>query len=146
LLTTIPSRAGKAYLAAERRHTAIAKRSLQAGGHRFDPGTLHLTHVRARRFSTGREAVWQGALHERLWKAHTGWEMIKTSRVIGVIVLGLVLALALPEMNVNSTLSLFIAFAVMLVVVLVLAARQEGQRTKGVRERDEGRASGRGPH
>jgi membrane protein implicated in regulation of membrane protease activity len=72
--------------------------------------------------------------------------MIKTSRVIGIVGLGLFLALVLPELNVNSTLSIFIAFAVMLVVVLVLAARQEGQRTKGVRERDEARASGKDPH
>jgi hypothetical protein len=71
--------------------------------------------------------------------------MIKTSRVIGLIVLGLFLALVLPELNVNRTLSLFIAFAVMLVVVLVLAARQEGRRAKGVRERDEARSSGTGP-
>ena len=66
--------------------------------------------------------------------------------MIGVIVLGTVLTLVLPELNVNSILSVFIAFAVMLVVVLVMAARQEGRRTKGVRERDEARASGKDPH
>jgi hypothetical protein len=70
--------------------------------------------------------------------------MMKTSRVIGVILLGLVIALVLPELNINSTLSVFIAFAVMLVVVSVLAVRQEGLRSRGVREREEARSSGRG--
>ena len=70
--------------------------------------------------------------------------MIKTSRVVGVILLGLVVALFLPALDVNSTLSVFIAFAVMLVVVSVLAARAEGRRSRGAIERDEARSSGEG--
>jgi hypothetical protein len=68
--------------------------------------------------------------------------MIKTSRVVGVILLGLVVAFFLPVFEVNSTLSVFIAFAVMLVVVSVLAARAEGRRGRGAIARDEARASG----
>ena len=68
--------------------------------------------------------------------------MIKTSRVVGVILLGLVVALFLPVFDVNSTLSVFIAFAVMLVVVSVLAARAEGRRSRGAIARDEARAGG----
>jgi hypothetical protein len=70
--------------------------------------------------------------------------MIKTSRVVGVILLGLLIALFLPALDVNSTLSVFIAFAVMLVVVSVLAARAEGRRSRGAIARDEARTSGEG--
>jgi membrane protein implicated in regulation of membrane protease activity len=70
--------------------------------------------------------------------------MIKTSRVVGVIFLGLVVALLLPAFEVNWTLSVFIAFAVMLVVVSVLATRAEGRRSKGAIARDEARTSGGG--
>jgi hypothetical protein len=69
--------------------------------------------------------------------------MIKTSRVVGVILLGLVVALFLPVLDLNSTLSVFIAFAVMLVVVSVLAARAEGRRSRGAIARDEARSSGK---
>jgi membrane protein implicated in regulation of membrane protease activity len=68
--------------------------------------------------------------------------MIKTGRVVGVMLLGLLVAVVLPALNVNSTLSVFIAFAVMLVVVSVLAARQEGRRSRGAIARDEARTSG----
>jgi hypothetical protein len=68
--------------------------------------------------------------------------MIKTSRVVGVIVLGLLIALFLPALDVNSTLSVFIAGAVMLAVVWVLAARAEGRRSRGAIARDESRTSG----
>jgi hypothetical protein len=68
--------------------------------------------------------------------------MIKTSRVVGVMLLGFLVAVALPVLDVNSTLSVFIAFAVMLVIVAVLAARQEGRRSRGAIARDEARASG----
>jgi membrane protein implicated in regulation of membrane protease activity len=70
--------------------------------------------------------------------------MIKTSRVVAVIFLGLVVALLLPAFEVNWTLSVFIAFAVMLVVVSVLATRAEGRRSKGAIARDEARTSGGG--
>ena len=68
--------------------------------------------------------------------------MIKTSRVVGVILVGFLVAVVLPALNVNSTLSVVIAFAAMLVVVAVLAARQEGRRSRGAIARDEARASG----
>jgi hypothetical protein len=67
--------------------------------------------------------------------------MIKTGRVVGVILLGLVVALILPALEVNSTLSVFIAFALMLVVVSVLAARAEGQRSRRAIARDEARTT-----
>jgi hypothetical protein len=67
--------------------------------------------------------------------------MIKTSRVVGVILLGLVVALFLPALDVNSTLSVFISSAVMLVVVSVLAARAEGRRSRGAIARDEARTT-----
>lgn len=68
--------------------------------------------------------------------------MIKTSRVVGVIVLGLLIALFLPALEVGSTLSVFIAGAVMLAVVSVLAMRAEGRRSRGAIARDEARTSG----
>jgi hypothetical protein len=67
---------------------------------------------------------------------------IKTIRVVGVILLGLLIALFLPMIDVNSTLSDFIAFAVMLVGVWVLSARAEGRQRRGAQARDEARASG----
>ncbi len=67
---------------------------------------------------------------------------IKTSRVVGVILLGLLVALFLPMINVNSTLSDFIAFAVMLVGVWVLSEREEGRQRRGRVSRDEARAGG----
>jgi hypothetical protein len=67
---------------------------------------------------------------------------IKTSRVVGVILLGLLVALFLPMINVNSTLSDFIAFAVMLVGVLVLRAQEERLQRKGRVARDEAGAGG----
>ena len=70
--------------------------------------------------------------------------MIKTSRVVGVIVLGLLIALFLPALDVNSTLSVFIAGAVMFAVVSVLATRAEGRRSRGAIARDEARTSGDG--
>jgi membrane protein implicated in regulation of membrane protease activity len=70
--------------------------------------------------------------------------MIKTSRVVVVMVLGLLIALFLPALDVNWTLSVFIAFAVMLAVVSVLAARAEGRRSRGAIARDEARSSGEG--
>jgi hypothetical protein len=67
--------------------------------------------------------------------------MIKTSRVVGVIVLGLLIALLLPALDVNSTLSVFIAGAVMLGLVSVLAMRAEGRRSRGAIARDEARTT-----
>jgi hypothetical protein len=67
---------------------------------------------------------------------------IKTNRVVGVVLLGLLVALFLPMVNVNSTLSDFIAFAVILVGVWVLSSRDEGRRRRGRVERDEARAGG----
>lgn len=70
---------------------------------------------------------------------------IKTSRVVGVILLGLLIVLVLPAMNVDSTLSAVIAFALMLVAVWVLSARREGVRRRGAVARDEARAGGGAP-
>jgi len=70
---------------------------------------------------------------------------IKTKRVVGVILLGLLVALFLPMIKVNSTLSDFIAFAVMLVGVWVLSEREEGRQRKGRVARDEARAGGAAP-
>jgi hypothetical protein len=70
--------------------------------------------------------------------------MIKTGRVVGVILVGLVVALILPALEVNSTLSVFIAFALMLVVVSVLAARAEGRRSRRAIARDEARTTSGG--
>jgi hypothetical protein len=67
---------------------------------------------------------------------------IKTKRVVGVILLGLLVALFLPMIKVNSTLSDLIAFAVMLVGVWVLSEREEGRQRKGRVARDEARAGG----
>jgi len=67
---------------------------------------------------------------------------IKTSRVVGVILLGLLVALVLPMLDVNSTLSDFIAFAVVLVGVWVLSAREERRRRREAVARDEARAGG----
>jgi hypothetical protein len=62
---------------------------------------------------------------------------IKVNRVVGVILLGLLVALFLPTLNVNSTLSDFIAFAVMLVGVWVLWAQEERLQRRGRVARDE---------
>jgi uncharacterized membrane protein len=69
--------------------------------------------------------------------------MIKTSRVVGVMVLGLLIALVLPALDVNWMFSVFIAFGVMLAVISVLAARAEGRRSRGAIARDEARSSGK---
>ena len=70
---------------------------------------------------------------------------IKTSRVVGVILLGLLVALFLPMIKVNSTLSDFIAFAVMLMGVWVLSEREEGRQRRGRVARDEARSGGAAP-
>jgi hypothetical protein len=67
---------------------------------------------------------------------------IKVNRVVGVILLGLLVALFLPMLNVNSTVSDFIAFAVMLVGVWVLWAQEERLQRKGRIARDEAGAGG----
>lgn len=67
---------------------------------------------------------------------------IKTSRVVAVILLGLLIVLVLPAMGLNAALSAVIAFALMLVAVWVLAARREGVRRRGAIRRDEARAGG----
>ena len=66
---------------------------------------------------------------------------IKTSRVVGVILLGLLVALFLPMINVNSTLSDFIAFAVMLVGVFVLRAQEERLQRRRVARDEAGAGS-----
>jgi lysylphosphatidylglycerol synthetase-like protein (DUF2156 family) len=67
---------------------------------------------------------------------------IKASRVVGVIVIGLLIVLVLPAMNVNATLSAVIAFTLMLVAIWVLAARREGARRRDAVARDEARSGG----
>ena len=70
---------------------------------------------------------------------------IKTSRVVGVILLGLLVALFLPIIKVNSTLSDFIAFAVMLMGVWVLSEREGGRQRRGRVARDEARSGDAAP-
>lgn len=67
---------------------------------------------------------------------------IKASRVVGVILVGFLVAMILPMGNVNSTLSDFIAFAVMLVGVWILSVREQGRQRRGAQARDEARAAG----
>jgi hypothetical protein len=67
---------------------------------------------------------------------------IKTSRVVSVIVIGLLIVLVLPAMNVDATLSAVIAFTLMLVAIWVLAARREGVRQRDAVARDEARSGG----
>lgn len=70
---------------------------------------------------------------------------IKVNRVVGVILLGLLVALFLPMLDVNSTLSDFIAFAVMLVGVWGLWVQEERLQRRGRVARDEAGAGGTTP-
>ena len=70
---------------------------------------------------------------------------IKTSRVVAVIVLGLLIVLILPAMDMDPTLAAVIAFALMFVAVWVLSARREGVRRRDAAARDEARAGGSAP-